>query len=141
MNLFDLQEYSVQFSFRLLRLFCVDSYCFCNKLPGDLKQHGLLSYSSEGQKDKMGFTRLKFKCGQDCVPIGDSREENLLPSLLQLRNRPCSLTHDLLSVFKKAVASGVSREHCSDSKLPHHISFFDSSSLSKLEELFCLPWV
>lgn len=50
----------------------------------------------------MGFTRLKFKCGQDRVPIGDSRRESVAFFSSASRNHPHSLTHDLLSVFKNS---------------------------------------
>ena len=53
------------------------SYHCCNKLLQriGLKQYNVLSYSSAGQKSKVGLAALKARYWQNCVPSRSSRKE------------------------------------------------------------------
>ena len=44
---------------------------------GGLKQHKLIINSFGDQKSKMGLTKLKLECQQQCVPSGDGRGESV----------------------------------------------------------------
>lgn len=59
--------------------------CWCNKLPGNcwLKQCKIYSYSSGGQKHKIGLMGLKSRCWQDLFLL-EALGENAFPFLVQL---------------------------------------------------------